>query len=254
MSIEQRYVELIHADIDGEISESERADLNEFLQQSEEGRSLRDELGSLCQAISSAKYVDPPPHLRHLIMESVKLAPKHQEASSKLTAIFWLPPVRYAGAFAAGALLTLAFVGSDWASRHAFDDVTELVGTISETAPEPITTDGSMRLTMNEIAGIVSVSNAGPILIVDFDIVSHEPVRIVADFSDRDIWFQGFAQLQSPATTVTADTGQITLITEGRRRYAMYLHNAGSDKALIDLRFYVGDALIYEGQLHFASN
>ncbi|MFQ6005280.1 MAG: hypothetical protein ACE5OQ_07225, partial [Woeseia sp.] len=158
---------------------------------------------------------------------------------------------RYAGAFAAGALLTIAFIGSDQASRHAFDDMTDLIGTISEDVPEPIFTDSTMHLTKNKIAGIVNLRSAGEILILDFDIVSHEPVRIVADFSNRDIWFNGFAQLENAGTSVLAETGQVTLYAEGRRRYAIYLHNTGGNDTTIDVRFYAGDTLIHEGELRF---
>jgi len=251
MSIDQKYIELIHADIDGELSDAQCSELNDFLEKNEAGRTLRDELSSLCQTISSSAPLDPPPHLKHVLLESIKQEHARTSLADRLMAIFSVPTLRYAGAFAAGVLLTLAFIGSDQASQHAFDDLTGLVGTISENVPEPIFDDGSMNLTIKEIAGIVNLSNAGPILVLDFDLASHDPVRIVADFSDQDVWFNGFAQLESDGTSVLAETGQVTLYTEGRRRFAMFLHNTGSNEATINLTFYAGEALIHEGELRF---
>ena len=37
----------------------------------------------------------------------------------------------------------------------------------------------------------------------------------------------------------------------GKRRYAMYLHNASGDTATVNLRFYAAGELIYEDELIF---
>lgn len=251
MTVEQKYLELIHGDIDREISEKQRADLRAFLQSSEEGRELHAELSSLCQTISSSAALEPPPHLRYAILDSIKPHRKRLTVADQVKALFSVPALRYAGTFAAGVLLTLSLVGSDQASKHAFDDLTELVGTISKDIPQPMVSGRSLHLTASELAGTVTLGSAGSVLVLDFDLASRKPVKIVAAFPERGIWFNGFAQLENPGTSVSAESGRVTLHSEGRQRYAIYLNNVGGKDASINLKFYLGNALIHEGELRF---
>ena len=66
MAIEQKYRDLINADIDGEIGAEEKAELQAFLADSAEGRALRDELSSLCGALDAIEEEAPPVHMRHV--------------------------------------------------------------------------------------------------------------------------------------------------------------------------------------------
>ena len=86
-------------------------------------------------------------------------------------------------------------------------------------------------------------------MVIDFDLVSSGPVDIVADFSRGDIWFNGFAQLENPGTSVLADVGQVTLRMQGKRRYAVYLHNSSAGPATVNLKFYSAGVLLLEESL-----
>jgi len=108
-----------------------------------------------------------------------------------------------------------------------------------------------LQLSLNELAGSVSLLSAGQLMILDFDLASTQPIEIVARFDNRDIWFNGFAQLQSTGTTVAAATGQVTVRMDGQRRYAVYLHNSGGTDATVSLDFYSSGALLHEGKLKF---
>jgi hypothetical protein len=154
--------------------------------------------------------------------------------------------------FVAGVALTLALVDSDQISRGAFDEVTGLVGTIADSqfvVPE----HGTISVDESEVAGTVTLRSTGPILIVDFDLSARQPVEIVAKYSDKSIWFNGFAQLESSGTSIAADTGAVTLNMDGKRRYAVYLNNPGMRPATIDLQFMVGDRVIHQAQLSFSA-
>ena len=153
--------------------------------------------------------------------------------------------------FAAGVALTLALVDSDQISNEAFDDVTGLVGTIADS--EFIAAKhGTIFVDESEVAGTVTLHSRGPLLIVDFDLSARRPVEIVADYSDKTIWFNGFAQLESTGTSIAAESGAITLKMDGKRRYAVFLNNPGRRPATIGLRFKADDQVIHEAQLSFS--
>lgn len=246
MTIEQNYTDLMNADIDGEISDAGKSELMAYLAESAEGRELYEQLSSLCDSLNSGELVSPPPHMRHVIMNSVKPTRPKQDSLQMLLA---MPTLRYAMMFAVGVFLTLSLVKSGQMSDSAFDDVTGLVGTISE----PIGADLASSITVDnvEIAGKVSLRSKGSMLILDFDLTARGPVEIQADYTDRTIWFNGFGQLESSGTTISAEQGHIKLGMEGKRRYAVYLHNEGGRGTTVSLRFVSNGTVIHEATLEY---
>lgn len=250
MAIDQKYQDLINADIDGEITAAESGELRVFLEESAEGRELHRELAAMFSTLENVEPEDPPPHLRHVIMSSVKPASVTPETPGFLQSLFAIPSLKYAATFAAGVFLALSLVNSGQVSNQAFDDVTGLVGTIAE----PINADleSSVAIDETEVAGTVSLRSSGSMLILDFDLTAMEPVEIEADYTDNTIWFNGFAQLESSGTTVSAETGRIRLGMEGKRRYAVYLHNEGSRETTVSLRFMADGEVVREASLDYA--
>ena len=108
-----------------------------------------------------------------------------------------------------------------------------------------------MSIDESEVAGTVTLRSTGSILIVDFDLSAKQPVEILAGYSDKSIWFNGFAQLESSGTSVAAQVGSVTLQMDGKRRYAVYLNNPGQRPATINLQFMAAGEVIHEAQLNY---
>ena len=140
-------------------------------------------------------------------------------------------------------------MNSDQASNQAFDDVTGLVGTISD----PINGNlvNTIAIDNVNVAGQISLRSSGSMLILDFDLAANSPIEIEADYADRTIWFNGFAQLESSGTTVSAKSGNVTLGMEGKRRYAVYMQNGGERSVTFNLRFFAGGEVVHEASLRY---
>lgn len=251
MAIDQKFIDLINADLDGEISDGESAELQAFLAKDAEGRALHAELSSLGETLDAVEALEPPPHLRHLIMDSVKPAPAAEKRPGLFKTLFATPAVGYAATFAAGVLLTLSLVNSGQISIRAFDDVTGLVGSVAD--PVGADTLSTIYVDKPAVAGSVSLRQSGSMLILDFDLVAPRPIEIEAGYTDRTIWFNGFAQLESSGTTVSAETGLIRLGMEGKRRYAVYLQNQGGRNTTLQLSFKADGKVVHEASLSYAS-
>ncbi len=249
MAIEQKFEDLINADIDGEISAADKADLEAFLSQSAEGRALHEELSKLCSSLNAVDAEEPPPHLRHVIMNAVKRPAPQPAASSFIQNLLAAPALRYAAMFAAGVFLTLSLVNSGQISDQAFDDVTGLVGSVANPIDAELISSVSVDKQM--IAGTVSLRSAGSMLILDFDLVSADAIEIEAGYSDPSIWFNGFAQLESSGTSVSAETGRVTLGMQGKRRYAVYLHNGGGRETTVSLQFRADGEVVHKASLDY---
>ena len=250
MAIEPKYVELMNADLDGEINDAERIDLAEYLEANPEAAKVRSELAELCGSLDEMGQVESPPHLKYAILNSLqKSRPARRDSGGfGWKQLLGLPVLRHSVTFAAGAFLTFALISSNQISNQAFDDVTGLVGTISDSAPEA-TGQNTIRLTSNEIAGIVSVQAAGSLNVIEFNLAAEGPVEIVAEFSDHDLWFKGFAQLESDDTRILAGDGQVRMHIQGRNRYALYLQHTNDIDAPVNFRFYAAGNLIHEADL-----
>ena len=177
MAIEQETIDLINAEIDGTISAEERASLDRLLAESAEIRALRDDLGRVCASLDNLALLDPPVELAAAILQrtqqSSKSAAGDRGIAEWLAGIFSVPVVRYGLSFATGVIVTFSLLSSDQASREAFDDVTNLVGTMSAErgASEPLTTEDSLSLALSELAGSVDLRSSGSLMILDFDLV-----------------------------------------------------------------------------------
>lgn len=254
MAVDPRLSDLIQADIDSEIAADDKAELDAFLAQSNEGRALYEEFASLAKSLDEMEDVEVPAHLKHVIMN---MAPTKagavadaQPAPGLLSRIFAGPVLGYVGVFAAGVILSLAFVESRQISTGAFDDITGLVGTIADV--EKI---GPVRVTVpideNEVAGTVSLRTAGSLMILDFDLSANDVIEIEASYSDRTIWFNGFAQLESSGTSVAATAGSVRLAMDGKRRYAVFLNNPGRRPATITMQFMARGQVIHEANIDY---
>jgi hypothetical protein len=252
MAIDQKIVDLINAEIDGQIDASDRRELEAVLATNIEARKFHAEMSLLCTTMDSVESLEPPPHLKHRIMESARPKPPKARDAGFLNGLFAAPAMRFAAAFAAGVVLTLSFVSSDDISKTAFDDVAGLVGTMTDSGDLPLN-KSNISISRSDVAGTVAYHRSGQLLVIDFDLVSDRPIDIVAGFADRKIWFNGFAQLESRGTTVAAEPGRVTMRVDGKRRCALYLNDAGKKDAQIDLQFVAAGTVIHEAQLVFES-
>ena len=129
----------------------------------------------------------------------------------------------------------------------------DLVGTMSESGE---TAPGVASLTINkaEIAGTVTLRRADPILIIDFDMSTNGPIDIVASYEDKTVWFNGFAQLESTGTSISAESNQIRIQVDGKRRYAVFLHNSRSRNLSINLQFFANGEPVHQAVLEYEQN
>ncbi len=171
------------------------------------------------------------------------------EAPGFWYSLFAVPVLRYTATFAAGVILAVAIVDSGQVQQSAFNDVTGLVGTMSDAGD--IAPVASTVIHKAAVAGTITLRRADPILIIDFDLSTNGPIDIVATYDDKSVWFNGFAQLESTGTSISANGGQIRIQVDGKRRYAVYLHNEGSRKLSINLQFFSNGVPVHEAVLEY---
>ena len=250
MAIDERFSDLIQADIDGEISAEDKADLEAFLATSEDGRALYNELQAVSSSLDALEPVEPPAYLRHVILGAIRTSPTTASWPRFWRRLFSVPALGYAASFAAGLALAFTVIDSDQIANQAFEDVTGLVGTVAE-LEKAGPAHAVAAVDEDAVAGTVTLRSTGPLLILDFDLSAAEAIEIIARYKDQTIWFNGFAQLESNGTSIAAESGMVRLKMSGNRRSAVFLNNPGNRPARIQMQFIARGELIHEANLEF---
>lgn len=255
MSVEAKIVELINAEIDGEISASDRSLLHDHLRSHPEASRLHDELTELCKSLDSLEALSPPPHLKQVILASLETPAPTATPTTSLPRRWWFPAIpmwQLTGAFALGCVITVGLMSTNQIVARGHEDITDLIGSIGVTADESTRTGSNMlNLAQDEVTGTVTTNRSGSIMVIDFDLSSREEVEIVVEFADQNVWFNGFAQLESDSTNVSAKSGRVSLQMDGKQKYAIYLHNSNPGSAAVNLQLYAAGELIFEDRLTF---
>jgi anti-sigma factor RsiW len=106
--LEERTLHLINGDLDGELSPSEKNELNAILESSPEARAMKQELQKLNNLLDAVPDLPPPPGLTEQVLN--RMAPSMPRAPFSLARFFGAFQPASAGlAFAAGLLIAIGF-------------------------------------------------------------------------------------------------------------------------------------------------
>jgi hypothetical protein len=231
--IDEKYLELIQADVDGELPDRDRAELSRFMLANPDAHAVRDELKRLCSTLDQVRQVEPPPELRGSILAAVRLPPPAAGSRSPRSFLRYSGAVRYAAAFAGGLIVSgIAFqVASD---RNAGLDVSDVAGTM--VSQDPVSRSGpvdSVRVSLDQVSGTVSLFRSPSMRVVEFDLAAHEPVEVAVVHDGQEARFSGFGQSGGVAA----------------QRYALVLDGPGVEGAPIEIRFLSAGAVIHSESL-----
>jgi anti-sigma factor RsiW len=167
--IDEKYLELIQADVDGELPDRDRAELSRFMLANPDAHAVRDELKRLCSTLDKVRQVEPPPELRTSILAAVPLQAAAAGARSQRSFLAQSGALRYAAAFAAGTM-----VSQDPVSRSGPVD--------------------SVRVSLDQVSGTVSFFRSSSMRVVEFDLAAREPVEVAVVHDGQEARFSGFGQ------------------------------------------------------------
>jgi len=210
---------LIHADIDGELDEHQRAELARRLLADPELRAVRDSLRQLCRDLDQLPQIEPPLQLRRSVLRRLPPEPRSGGGlwsgggpwSGRPT-----PQWRYAAMLAAalvgGALLYKSGVGRG-------PDPNDLAGTMSAAGARTSRLLDSTHVDLGQVTGQISLSRTeANDLRVNVALASSSPVDVMIASGGRSF------RIDSPRTAVVlpgpgtpGQTLQLTFLVAGRQ-------------------------------------
>jgi len=217
---------LIHAELDGDLSTEQRADLARLLLADPQARALRDELRSLCSRLDAVGQVEPPPQLKESILNrlpSVAVATTYRRASFSR----WRLAAMVAGLLMAGALVYETVQGPSPGSR-------ETAGTM---AADAATTVDSVALGTGPVIGHATLYRDKGGLAVELQVSAAEPVDVLIATGDHTFRINGLG------SSNPAESARQSVALPGVRMQ-------GQD---IELSFLIGEHTVSRATLHAPS-
>jgi hypothetical protein len=184
--IEDRHVELIHAELDGELTPEQRAELSHVLLANPETRAIRGQLARLFGALEKLEDEAPPPGFSDSVLAAIGITPA--SAQSARRSWYTAPAFRYAAVFV-GALIVSAVVLGPGARDTTRPDVSELVGTIGGHGAGRDAPIDRIALELPQVSGAINSYELDGQLVVELDLKAGQPVEIAATYAGQTVHF-----------------------------------------------------------------
>ena len=247
----ERGLELIHGEIDGRLTDAERAELAALVAADPEARALREDLGRVVEQLEDLPELEPPGALRRAIRGALPgspaMGPSAESPPPAARLRQWLSggeTLRLAGVFAAGLAVGAVVLAPD-----AGLGLRELTGTMA--AYDAGRDDAVDRLTMDlsGLAGSVGLHDRGSMYVIEYDLDTERPIEVVTAYNGDEGAFNGFAHIGDSDTRAVAEGRRVWLTVDGHRRYAIFLSRPRSQEGEIEIDFYAGEELLHRGSL-----
>jgi hypothetical protein len=219
---------LIHAELDGELDSTQRADLARLLLAEPQTRALRDQLQGLRSRLDAVGQIDPPPELKDSILKRLPSTPAQMQMPYPKAALSrWRLAALIAGLVTAGSIVYETVQGPGPGSR-------ETAGTM--VAEAPVNVD-SVVLDSGPVTGRASLYRDRTGLAVGLELSALEPVEVLIASGGRSFRIKGL---------VSSNPGGIVQRT-------VALPGVGVQGQDVELEFLVGERTVSRASLHAPS-
>ncbi len=218
--IEQRTLDLIHAELDGELHVGDLAELQRRLEADPEAQAAREQLGRIAASLERMAPEAPPAGLQEQILQATRPAAKVLPFRDRRIQF-----VRYTMALAAG--IAIAAVGIQFAGSSGPGlDADQLVGTIGGQAGSTEPSVEQVMLQAPGLNGSVSLSADDGRWKLVFDTASEQPVKVTAAYADTAFRLKAYAPDGPGAGAVSSSPGLIEFVNQGSQQRVLFLEPA----------------------------
>lgn len=225
--IEQRILELIHADLDGELDAAARSELQQALHADPEAQALHAQLAKMAGALGRMPPVAPPAGLQQQILQATRPSAKVLPFRERRQQF-----VRYAMALAAGMIIATVGIGFSGGSRLGLDP-DQLVGTIGGRDDAPAAPASKIALQAPGLTGTVGLGEVDGRWQLVFDLSSEQPVTVTAAYADAAFRLGGYTQQDPGVGSFSATPGRIDFVNQGTQHLALFLEPGAGGRVRI---------------------
>jgi len=248
-----RALQLLNAELDGELSASDRVELQELLAARPELHTQREALRDLTRCLQRAADLEPPPGMTQRLLSSIRL-PVRRRMSWSLPR--WQLNPR-ALPFAALATALMVAVGSYWSlpPNSMVGDSAAMVGSmVRDQSQAGMELQDRLALDLDELSGEVTLATAAAgTRLLEFELASSDAVDIAISLAGSGLVFGGFSQGENSVDLIASDAATLRLRSHGERHFGVILHAPATANATgsssIGLEFSGQQKSLFKGEL-----
>lgn len=254
--IDDKYLVLLHAELDGVNSPEESAILHTHLAANPEARRLFAELRGMSNLLGEVKSSAPPPHLQHAIMHAVaqRSAPRVVRHSLFESIAGWLCEIfepKFAFSFAGGlAVGVLLFALALQMIKGGVNDNAKLYGTIG--APQTAERVQSRTMVHELARGEITWRRAENLIVTEFTLAAPEPFDLVLSFEPSALKCREVAAISGEELSgAVLDAGRLQLSHSGERSYRIVFQSNPNAVAGARVQFQRNGAVLFDEEISF---
>lgn len=246
-----KYVELIHAEVDGKATGKELAALREYLASHPEAQEVSAELAKLTNVLSQVEKVETPGDLHTSILAALPprrpvLETVARNSSPWRSRILF---IRYGYALAAGLLIGAVVTGVAFRGLTPLEK-SDMYGTLAARQNAAgYAAVGQTSLDYPDLGGSIQLSRSGSNSMIVFDLHTQKAVEVQVGFDGGPAGLESFEQQPGAVPSLEAKEGIISFQSEGKQHTTVILKNEENAPLVLDVRFYVAGKLIHRGTL-----
>ncbi|MCG3118328.1 MAG: hypothetical protein ALAOOOJD_00507 [bacterium] len=245
-----KYIELIHREIDGLNSPAESAQLRDELAANPEARQFYDEMQATASLLQEVKAVEPPAHLPHVIMN--RLPANRYGASSQAS---WWAGLRewlevkfnfnYVYAFAGGLAVGVALFALFSQTTLPSLDSDQLTGTmIQRDDKEALQTIKNLEINREGVTGKIEVKQSVEMVRAELRLDSAQPIELTISFDDQQFGFTSLTMLDDSALgEAILIPNAVQLTHAGQKRYAVVFTKKDRGASKLEIKMVGAGAL-----------
>lgn len=226
--ISDKFIELIHREIDGLNSPAESAQLRDALAANPEVRQFYDEMQATASLLQEVKPVEPPAHLPHVIMNQL---PAHRYGAASQASWWaglreWLEVkfnFNYVYAFAGGLAIGVALFALVSQTTLPSLDSDQLGGTmIQRDGNEALKIIKTLEINRGGVIGKIEVKQSAGAVRAELQLDSTQPLELTIAFDDQQLGFTNLTMLDDSVlgeAILIANAVQLT--DAGQKHYAV---------------------------------
>lgn len=221
--ISERIKELVHADLDGELSAAGRQELEGHLSASAEARQYQSQMAALQAFLDRVPEPEMPERLHASIVDTIRLPASRRRPQFRLGLVPGF--VRYGFAAAAGLLLAVG-IYEYRPTAAGPGDMGGMVGTVMPGRDQsPGVLVDRYAFELEQLSSEVSLVRRSDALVLEMQLEAGSGVDVTVDFTGEGLQFDAIAQMDSDLESIEVADRAVRIAATGRQYFAVVLHD-----------------------------
>ena len=236
--IDDKHLQLIHQEIDGENSSEESEAVQKYMLKNEEAKTLYSDLNALSNLLNQVDAKDPSPNLKKNILNSIQ--PYKSSSREKTPVIGGLIQniksvfqIKYGFAFASGlaaGLILFVLLGNQNLQTPVNEISNFYVTMIPKEADNNLQSASFFEINLDQVTGSVHVKNGKDVVLLELQLNSSQNIDVYLGFNKDELEFSGLSKGDHPSRgAIEYDANQVNLTTKAESSTLILFKRLASD-------------------------